>query len=374
MRLCLLSLLLRLALGELPAPRFRVDLNVEPEHRWDHILATQKDVVAPALTHILSLPRVRPFAAVAKRLIGNELEARRIMPGTQYEEARGIARELGLDTSELIVVAAFYDIFAADQTPVGYGRACSGVVAETSTGEIIHGRNLDYMFKSDLAKITWAVDFVRGNSTVFTAVTFGPSPVFNTAVKHGSFSVSQDERDRGSWLENVFDTMVLGRHLLFGQIRQAMESLETFDQAVGFFFSSKMSAAAYFIIGGIKPGEGAVITRNRASVVDVWRLNATAGRWYVVETNYDHASAPPVGDDRRDPLIRALNSTGQTGMSATAMWRVIEVTHVNTTAGERAPLNAETIYSTVMQAGNPSTFKTVVHLGSDVPGDRMVVV
>jgi len=147
-------------------------------------------------------------------------------------------------------------------------------------------------------------------------VTFGPSPVFNTAVKYGSFSVSQDERDTGSFLTNLWDVIVLGRTALFIQMRKAMDEIDTFDNAVKFFSKIKLSAASYFILGGAKSGEGAVVTRDRDSLVDVWRLNASAGRWYVVETNYDHSSNPPKGDNRRAPLMRTLNATGPAAISA----------------------------------------------------------
>jgi len=139
----------------------------------------------------------------------------------------------------------------------------------------------------------------------------------------------------------------------------------TFDEALSFFGSLKLNAASYFILGGTKPGEGAVLTCDRDQVADVWKLDANAGRWYLVETNYDHSASPPFHDDRRHPLQRAMNATGSDKISAATMWDVISVTAVNTSAGERAPLNSETIYSTVMQASKPEVFKTVIRSRSE---------
>merc|ERR1719401_2187410 len=115
-------------------------------------------------------------------------------------------------------LGAFYDVFAAEKSPLKY-KACTGIVAQSASGEIFHGRNLDYGFTGALSSIAIVVDFVRNGKPVFTAVTFGPNPTFNTVVRWGGFSVSQNERDRGSMLDNLWDMLVLGRPALFGRIR-----------------------------------------------------------------------------------------------------------------------------------------------------------
>lgn len=357
---CAVAAVAAVAADHEPA-RYTVDLGVDPEHRWDHVVAAQKNVTIQALDAIFSDPKIKDLIPLAKRLIGNALESQLLLPGDQYLEAKGIARGLGKEMSEIVLVGAFYDMFAAANSPLMF-RACTGVVAQSSAGEIFHGRNLDYDFEDALAEVALVIDFARDGKTLFTGVTFGPNPTFNTAVRWGSFSVTQNERDRGSILDNFWDMLVLGRPALFARVREAVETVPTFEDAVDFFSDVKLSAAAYFIIGGTKPGEGAVVTRDRDRAVDVFRLNPPAGAWYVLETNYDRTDAPPSGDDRRHPLQRAMNATGADRISAASLWDVISTTHVNTSAGERAPLNGDTIYSTVMQASDPSTFKTLVRI------------
>jgi len=90
-----------------------------------------------------------------------------------------------------------------------------------------------------------------------------------------------------------------------------------------------------------------------------------ADSWYVVETNYDHTVKPQFGDDRRAVLNRALKAKGSTNFDASSMWEVISVSQANKTAGERAPLNGDTIYSAVMQAADRRTFKVVVRDSSE---------
>jgi len=340
-------------------PRVTVDLDRAPEHRWEEIVAARKEPFLAAIKTIFAAPQIRDFVPAFKLVVGNSIVRRRLLIGDQLIEAEAIARQLGVDVADIVLASSFYDLFAAKGSPVAFA-ACTGVVAQNAAGEIIHGRNLDYDFRDALANSTLVVDFARGGHTLFTAVTFGPMPTFNTVVRWGSFSLSQDERDRGSLLQNLWDMVILGRPAQFSRIRHAAETLEKFEDVVNYFSTVKLDAAAYYIVGGTKPGEGAVVTRDRLKAADVWRLNTTTGRWYVLETNYDHMHPPPHGDDRRHPLQRAMNATGQEHIDPENMWAVISTTAVNRSAGERGPLNDETIYSTVMQAANPSSFKTMV--------------
>ena len=75
-----------------------------------------------------------------------------------------------------------------------------------------------------------------------------------------------------------------------------------------------LPAASYFILGGVSPGQGAVITRNRDDAEDVWRLGqrsekGTESTFYVIETNYDNWMDTDPKDNRRAPAERFLNST-----------------------------------------------------------------
>lgn len=42
-----------------------------------------------------------------------------------------------------------------------------------------------------------------------------------------------------------------------------------------------------------------------------FRLDVKKGRWYVLETNYDHWTAPLFLDDRRTPAMKCMNQTTQ---------------------------------------------------------------
>ena len=113
--------------------------------------------------------------------------------------------------------------------------------------------------------------------------------------------------------------------------RRVFENAADFESAVSMFSTTDLIAPAYFILGGVKPYEGAVITRSQGSVIDIWRLNATSKgieSWYLLETNYDHWVPPPSNDDRRTPGEKAMNATGQANLNANTLLNVLSVNPV----------------------------------------------
>jgi hypothetical protein len=107
-----------------------------------------------------------------------------------------------------------------------------------------------------------------------------------------------------------------------------MENATNFDDAVSALKTSDLIAPAYFIVGGVKPYEGVVLTRNQFAVIDEWRLNATTSgfeKWYLLETNYDHWVPPPARDDRRTPGMRAMNAVTQEKINLETLMSVLTI-------------------------------------------------
>ena len=112
-------------------------------------------------------------------------------------------------------------------------------------------------------------------------------------------------------------------------------------------------------------GEGALVTRGREpSSVDVLPLSDGAGRWYLLETNYDHDKPPAARDDRRDVSTRALARHGQPVTGSAALADVLDVLsdngHCNRTRGERPVLNAHTVYTAVVSAAHRESLQVVL--------------
>ena len=135
----------------------------------------------------------------------------------------------------------------------------------------------------------------------------------------------------------------------------------TFETAEQHLSSVPMIAACYITIGGINPGEGVVITRDRKGTVQppsdgLWKLDADSGRWYLLETNNDHWTQlpniqPPDSNkdsyERRNKGDEVMNDVGQEKIDPANVFKVLSTPPV---------LNEHTIYTAVMSAGQPSLF------------------
>lgn len=111
-----------------------------------------------------------------------------------------------------------------------------------------------------------------------------------TGLKPGAFSINLNQRaylmDSESLMENIVMTFS-GYLEASWLIRKTLVECESFDCAYKSFRENKITALAYLILAGTKDEEGVIISRSRTEVVNETRLNATEGRWYLVQTNND---------------------------------------------------------------------------------------
>jgi hypothetical protein len=105
--------------------------------------------------------------------------------------------------------------------------------------------------------------------------------------------------------------------------RNLMENITNYNDAVDLMSKHDLIAPAYFIIGGIKPNEGSIITRDQFETLDIWHLNSTNKQWYILETNDDHWLPPE--DDRRVAAMTALNKTTQHNINPTTLFDVLSM-------------------------------------------------
>jgi len=112
----------------------------------------------------------------------------------------------------------------------------------------------------------------------------------------------------------------------------------SFTEARDLLSTSEIVSHIYFILAGTKAGEGSVISRNRTATVDVWNLDAAGGRWFEVQTNYDHWLQPPWFDDRRTPGMQHMKDLGRSNLNTTNLFKVM---------GMKPTLNLQTTYTIV---------------------------
>ncbi|XP_023600577.1 N-acylethanolamine-hydrolyzing acid amidase [Myotis lucifugus] len=257
--------------GCLPPPRppapplFNVSLDAAPELRWLPVLQHfDLDFLRSAMAHILG-DKVPKWVHAVMRVAMGELEGS--LPQPYADEIRGMCDALGFRLADCILINLAYESTAF----------CTSIVAQDSKGHIYHGRNLDYPFGDFLRKMTVDVQFLKNGQVAFTGTTFIGYVGLWTGQSPYKFTISGDERDKGWWWENAIAAFFQRHSPISWLIRTTLSESENFEAAVDKLAKTPLIADVYYIVGGMSPREGVVITRNRRGPADIWPLDPLNG-------------------------------------------------------------------------------------------------
>uniref|UniRef100_A0A674BT86 Acid ceramidase n=1 Tax=Salmo trutta TaxID=8032 RepID=A0A674BT86_SALTR len=324
---------------------YTIDLDLPPSERWKLIITDKKAEVR--VLHVLDLANAFVPSGKLIDLVDKDLPL--IVDTLPYpfnEEIKGIATSSGVPLGEVVLYNIFYEIFTV----------CTSLVAEDSNGNLIHGRNMDFgLFMGwDMKNRSWLIteklkplvvniDFQRRNKTVFKSTNFAGYVGMLTGIKPHAFTLTMNERfslDGGyigivEWILGNRDGMWMSF-----LTRSVLENATSYEEAKNLLAQTKLLAPAYFILGGNQTGQGCVITRSRPHCFSTHcSLNPELGRWYVLETNYDHWKEPLFLDNRRTPAMKCMNQTMQANISLKTVYDVLSTKPV---------LNKLTTYTTLM--------------------------
>uniref|UniRef100_A0A8C7MKJ8 Acid ceramidase n=1 Tax=Oncorhynchus kisutch TaxID=8019 RepID=A0A8C7MKJ8_ONCKI len=241
--------------------------------------------------------------------------------------------------------------------PYPFNEEIKGIATASGVplGNLIHGRNMDFgLFMGwDMKNRSWLIteklkplvvniDFQRGNKTIFKSTNFAGYVGMLTGIKPHAFTLTMNERfslDGGyigivEWILGHRDGMWMSF-----LTRSVLENATSYEEAKNLLAQTKLLAPAYFILGGNQTGQGCVITRSRVLSLDIWEIELKLGRWYVLETNYDHWKEPLFLDNRRTPAMKCMNQTMQANISLKTVYDVLSTKPV---------LNKLTTYTTLM--------------------------
>lgn len=321
-------------------PKYQVDLDLPPEKRWVHVMQDFPNVINNMIDFLSKyiprylFPLLDKIGVLAETVIGQPYAG----------EMRGIAKSLNTSIGNIVLMNLVYD----------FSAFCTSIVCQDSNNTIWHARNLDYGTSKNITHMLTdymiETSFISDGKVQYTTV--GPVGYIGavTGQKPHVFTISIDQRFSGSILWNlaiaILDRKAIPMAFL---VRNALEASRTFEEALNILQSPTTAAPVYFIVGGVRPGEGAVITKDRFKTTDLWRLNETASRWYMVETNFDHWVNPI--DRRRQTAIEELEAIGPANISVTTLKRVLNKFPVH---------NQDTVYTAIMTAGDPSKLSTWV--------------
>nr|CAB3264182.1 N-acylethanolamine-hydrolyzing acid amidase-like [Phallusia mammillata] len=332
-----------------PAKTFIVDLDDPPMQRWQKVVlsaAVDASYYKQGIDKLLKAALSSEALVELVEVIAKDIE--KFIPQPFADEIRGISQATGIPLGDVVIANIIYDVSAFGSSG---NKACTSIVTADKSGKIYHGRNLDYEDPEFLKNLTIQVDFHQNGKSLFMATTYLGYVGVITGSRHGAFSISGDERDSGEWWQNLI-AVAEKSDITFFHERMILEKCTNFKEALTEAMSTPTIAPVYYIIGGIKPKEGAIVVRNAHTLANVTMLGMDQTHpWYLVETNYDPWKAPPASDDRRDAAIHAMNRVGQDEMDAEMLYKVLSVPLV---------FNKDTTYTTVMSAADSSVYRTMI--------------
>uniref|UniRef100_H2ZE53 N-acylethanolamine-hydrolyzing acid amidase n=1 Tax=Ciona savignyi TaxID=51511 RepID=H2ZE53_CIOSA len=337
----------------IPAKTYIVNLDLPPQERWNNVIKHfDPNILKQGLNTLFK--EYLPSQQLVPILEDVAKDLERYIPQPFADELRGLSKALGMKLGDLVLINIIYDVSAFNSSQI---KACTSIVAYDSMGRIIHGRNLDYKVGDYLRELTLQVDYQRGGKTLYMATTYAGYIGVITGSKPNAFSITGDQRNIGSILQNLFSAVDHSWPTFFAE-RRVLEEASDYQSALSQILKTPTIAPVYFIISGINAGEGAIVVRDGRKVANVTTLSQSAHSWYIVETNYDPWVQAPATDDRRDAAINAMNKLGRKNMNPQQLYKVLSVDLV---------FNSDTTYTTIMSAADASVYQTMIRYDAPPP-------
>jgi len=338
-----------------------VDLDKRPEERWKEIATAYADPIkelAQSVKGFLTAFLGERIVDQLEQFLGTLVDK---FPQPYGDELRGIGAAVGLPLGDVLLYNIFYEI----------DTVCTSIVAEDEQGKLYHARNLDFgvflgwnekshdwSVTEILRKSIINVDWMKNGQLVFRSVNFaGYVGVYN-GVRPKKFTITNNQRsDKGGGLVGILKWLK-GDTSAWVQLltREVLETADSYDEAITKLSTTTIMAPVYYIVGGSKPGEGAIIARSREGIVETVKLNPkTANGWYILEDNYDPSGTPLFIDDRRTPGNQCMQKLGRKNVGFEGIFNVLS---------SQTNLNKLTAYTTLMQVDS-GTIETYIQKCKD---------
>lgn len=330
-------------------PEYEINLDLPAEDRWTKLVSDKREKII-ALIESIKQNCDQLFGKSLFWMVNEFLPLlTQTLPAEYRQELLGISSATGLSVGEITLFNVFYEFFSV----------CTSIVAKSEEGVLYHGRNLDFgLFLGwDPANHTWLttnllkplvvkLNFTQGNKTLYQSISYAGHTGILTALKPGKFALSIDERFKldGGYVGIV--EWILGmrnQQWISFLTREVMEKCTSYSCAQKELAKPPLVAPVYFILSGVSPSEGSIITRGRNDF-NIWPLGQKhknqTGDWFLVQTNFDQWKKPPFYDDRRTPAIFCLDKEGNKDVPQ-ALQNVLST---------RPVLNKLTTYTAIMSA------------------------
>ena len=169
-----------------------------------------------------------------------------------------LANILGLDPTQTVLVNLITE----------FSTYCTSIVARTTSNQIVHTRNLDFMHTDVMKQLVYKAIFVKDNNVVAHAPLIAGFMGAYTGQKPGVFSVSYNSRHSQATLDieiiraNLWRTLDPSYIPTQSLIEQLLLTSKSFQEAVTAIEERELDSPAYVILGGLQDNQGVVFTRD----------------------------------------------------------------------------------------------------------------
>jgi hypothetical protein len=254
---------------------FTIDLDKEPENRWEEVIWYYKDEILKILKQseiILCNGNDSLYWGASKflSLLAN------IGFVYYYEELKGIAKILNVTIGEVIMLQLAYE----------FNICCTSILKKKDDG-VYHFRTMEWNI-SESKPVTINVNFVRNGKIVFGATTWAGYIGILTGMKPNQFGISVNYRNSNeSYLNNVYHALKSAWPVSF-LVRHVLTNCDDYEEAKFVLEEAEIISPTYFILSG--KNDGCLITRNRINRMKPLNL---VNHNEIVQTNIDHWSNDP---------------------------------------------------------------------------------
>ncbi|XP_067846387.1 N-acylethanolamine-hydrolyzing acid amidase-like isoform X1 [Heptranchias perlo] len=255
--------------GDFSPPRFNVSLDTPAAQRWEPVLRHYDAAeVQRIVRHVISSIVPKWVIPIIEQF---EAQLGLILPQPYETEIQGICKALGLSLGDGLLINLAYEI----------SDFCTSIVAQDSRGNIYHVRNLDFEFSDILRSLTVDLQFVKNGQIIYTGTTFIGFVGLWTGQSPNKFTISGNARVKGEWWKTLIAALLKRSPPPSWLIRDTLLEAADFQAALMKLANNPITANVYYILGGVKPNEGVIITRNLDGPVDIWPLIPMKGQQVV---------------------------------------------------------------------------------------------
>jgi hypothetical protein len=304
-------------------PLFKINLDLEPEKRWDSFIQQIPKSQILELIHTLQpvFQRVGTLPNLDKLIESN------LLTQEYTKELQGMVSSLHKKFDKNVALLNYENLFILNILYELFVCCTSGIIVGEEGIPYLF-RTLDWpLFTQTLKKNTINIEWYKNGSCLFKSTGFPLLVGVYTGQKDNAFALSINSRHEkeGSIAQNIqtylnnpqnrWTPSILARHIL--------QYEKTFNNAVSRYKTTKLISPVFVAIAGTKKNEGITLARSKNNIVET-------------QTLQDWQEFYPSTDEHTNPLNNSSPLIANPAL-AKAQYIVISNTDPSKTTPSKAP-------------------------------------